>query len=153
MYSKIRKKLRFNRVTKIIRYKDRISANERCTYWIKNNKNKFIYEDIKCNSFDLNITSIDQKPIPLYLSWANPLITRPRFIYSLNNVVVSPLESHIYFYDIDKSSSDLGTKFDNDKLSLFDFYNKNELLDAKELNGNVLHLGISSNPSNFYQRL
>ncbi len=150
MYSKIKNKLRFNRFKRIIRFKNRISANEACTYWLKNNKNQFIYEDNNINSFDLNITSIDQKSIPLYLSWANPLITRARFIYSFNNVVVSPFESHIYFYDIDKSSSDLGTKFDNDKLSLFDFYKKNELLEAKELTGNVLHLGISSNPSNFY---
>ncbi|ABM71362.1 Hypothetical protein P9515_01531 [Prochlorococcus marinus str. MIT 9515] len=150
MYSKIKNKLRFNRVTRIIRFKNRISANEACTYWLKNNKNKFTYEDNNINSFNLDITPIDQKPIPLYFLWANPVISRARFIYSFNNVVVSPYESHIYFYDIDKSTSDLGTKFDNDKLSLFDFYKKNELFAAKELKGNVLHLGISSNPSNFY---
>ena len=150
MYSKIKKKLRFNRVTRIIRFKNRIAANEACTYWLKSNKNKFIYEKQYGNSFDLSISSIDKKIIPLPLSWSKPLITRARFIYSFNNVVISPLESHIYFYDIDKSSSDLGTKFDNDKLSIFDFYKKNELLDAKELTGNILHLGISSNPSNFY---
>ncbi len=150
MYSKIKKKLRFNRFTRIIRFKNRIAANEACTYWLKNNKNKFIYEKQNLNSFNLNINPIDNKFIPFPLSWSKPLITRARFIYSFNNVIISPLESHIYFYDIDKSSSDLGTKFDNDKLSLFDFYKKNELLEAKELPGKVLHLGISSNPSNFY---
>ena len=150
MYSLIKNKLRFNRVTRIIRFKNRIAANEACTYWLKNNKNKFIYEKQNLNSFNLNINPIDNKFIPFPLSWSKPLITRARFIYSFNNVIISPLESHIYFYDIDKSSSDLGTKFDNDKLSLFDFYKKNELLEAKELPGKVLHLGISSNPSNFY---
>ena len=150
MYSKIKNKFRFNRVTRRIRSKSRIAANEACTYWLKNNKNKFIYEKQNANSFNLSIDSIDRKFIPLPLSWAKPLITRARFIYSFNNVIISPLESHIYFYDIDKSSSDLGTKFDNDKLSLFDFYTKNELLTARELSGNVLHLGISSNTSNFY---
>ncbi len=150
MYSKLKKKLRFNRLTKITRFKNRISANEACTYWLKSNKNRFIYEENNINSFNLNITPIDQKSIPLSLSWAKPLITRPRFIYSFNNVVVSPHESHIYFCDIDKSSSDLGSKFDNDKLSLFDFYKKNELLNATEVSGNILHLGISSNPFNFY---
>ena len=150
MYSKIKNKLRFNRVTRIIRSKNRISANDACTYWLKSNKNKFIYEKQYVHSFNLSIDPIDRKFIPFPLSWAKPLITRARFIYSLNNVIVSPFESHIYFYDIDKSSSDLGTKFDNDKLSLFDFYKKNELLEAKELTGNVLHLGISSNTSNFY---
>lgn len=150
MYSKIKNKLRFNRVTRKLRSKNRIAANEACTYWLKNNKNKFIYEKQHNNFFNLRINSIDKKFIPSALSWANPLISRARFIYSFNNVIISPLESHIYFYDIDKSSSDLGTKFDNDKLSLFDFYTKNELLKAKEIHGNVLHLGISSNPSNFY---
>ncbi len=153
MYSKIKNKLRFNRFTRIIRFKNRISANEACTYWLKNNKNKFIYEENNINSFELNITPIDKKPIPLSLSWANPLISRPRFIYSLNNVVVSPVESHIYFCDLDKSSSDLGSKFDCNKLSIFDFYTKNELLESMEITGNVLHLGISSNPSNFYHWL
>ena len=150
MYLKIRNKLRFNRFTRILRFKNRISTNEACTYWLKSNKNKFIYEDNNVNSFDLDITSIDKNPIPLPLSWANPLITRPRFIYSLNNVVVSPVESHIYFCDLDKSSSDLGSKFDCNNLSLFDFYTKNEILEAQEIPGNVLHLGISSNSSNFY---
>ena len=150
MYSKIKNKLRFNRLTRIIRYKKRITANEACTYWLKKNKNKFIYEENNINSFDLNITPIDEKPLPLHLSWANPLITRSRFIYSFKNVVVSPIESHIYFCDIDKSSSDLGSKFDCDNLSLFDFYKKNELLQAKEITGNVLHLGLSSNNLNFY---
>jgi len=150
MYSKIKKKLRFNRFTRIILSKDRIAAHEACTYWLKSNKNKFIYERQNFNSFNLNINSIDEKLIPNPLSWSKPLITRPRFIYSFNNVIVSPLESHLYFLDIDRSSSDLGTKFDDDKLSLFDFYKKNELLEAKEITGNVLHLGISSNPSNFY---
>ncbi len=153
MYSKIKNKLRFNRFTRIIRFKNRISTNEACTYWLKSSKNKFIYEGNNINSFDLNITPIDNKPLPLSLSWANPLITRPRFIYSLNNVVVSPAESHIYFCDLDKSSSDLGSKFDCNQLSIFDFYNKNELLEAKEIPGNVLHLGISANPSNFYHWL
>ena len=153
MYNKIKNKLRFNRFTRLIRFKNRISANEACTYWLKSNKNKFIYEGNNLNSFKLNITPIDKKPIPLSLSWSNPLITRPRFIYSLNNVVVSPVESHIYFCDLDKSSSDLGSKFDCNKLSIFDFYNKNELLEAKEITGNILHLGISSNPSNFYHWL
>ena len=150
MYSKIKNKLRFNRFTRKIRSKNRIAANEACTYWLKSNKNKFIYEKQNINSFNLCINPIDKKFIPLPLSWSKPLITRARFIYSLTNVIISPLESHIYFYEIDKSSSDLGTKFDNDKLSLFDFYTKTELLEAKELRGNVLHLGISSNPSNFY---
>ena len=59
MYSKIKNKLRFNRFTRIIRHKKRISANEWCTYWQKNNRNKFIYEDNNINSFDLNITSVD----------------------------------------------------------------------------------------------
>ena len=153
MYAKVKNKLRFNRFTRKIRRKNRISANEACTYWLKSNKNKFIYEDNNINSFELNITSIDQKPIPLYLSWANPLITRPRFIYSFNNVVVSPIESHIYFCDLDKSSSDLGSKFDCNKLSIFDFYKRNELLDAKEIPGNILHLGISADHSNFYHWL
>ena len=153
MYKKIKHKLRFNRFIRIIRFKNRISANEACTYWLKSNKNKFIYEENNFNSFELNITPIDNKPIPLSLSWANPLITRPRFIYSLNNVVVSPAESHIYFCDLDKSSSDLGSKFDCNKLSIFDFYKKDELLEAKEIPGNILHLGISSNPSNFYHWL
>ena len=153
MYKKIKNKLRFNRFTKIIRFKNRISVNEACTYWLKSNKNKFIYEGNNLNSFELNITPVDSKQIPLSLSWANPLITRPRFIYSLNNVVVSPAESHIYFCDLDKSSSDLGSKFDCNKLSIFDFYKKNELLKAKEIPGNILHLGISSNPSNFYHWL
>ena len=153
MYIKIKNKLRFNRITRIIRFKNRISANEACTFWLQNNKNKFIYEDNNVNSFELDITPIDKKPIPLTLSWANPLITRPRFIYSLNNVVVSPVESHIYFCDLDKSSSDLGSKFDCNNLSIFDFYKKNELLEAEEITGNVLHLGISSNPSNFYHWL
>ena len=153
MYKKIKHKLRFNRFIRIIRFKNRISANEACTYWLKSNKNKFIYEGNNFNSFELNITPIDNKPIPLSLSWANPLITRPRFIYSLNNVVVSPAESHIYFCDLDKSSSDLGSKFDCNKLSIFDFYKKDELLEAKEIPGNILHLGISSNPSNFYHWL
>tara|TARA_S200000501_G_C20812834_1_gene739146 strand:- start:591 stop:1733 length:1143 start_codon:yes stop_codon:yes gene_type:complete len=150
MYSKIKNKFRFNRLTRIIRFKNRISANEACTYWLKTNKNKFIYEENNLNSFKLNITPIDQKPIPLSLSWSNPLITRPRFIYSFSNVVVSPIESHIYFCDLDKSSSDLGSKFDCNNLSIFDFYKKKELLEAKEIPGNILHLGISSNPSNFY---
>ena len=150
MYSRIKNKLRFNRVTRKLRSKNRIAANEACTFWLKNNKNKFIYEKQYANSFDLCINSIDKKFIPSPLSWAKPLISRARFIYSLNNVIISPLESHVYFYDIDKSSSDLGTKFDNDRLSLFDFYTKNELLEAKELPGNVLHLGISSDHSNFY---
>lgn len=150
MYSKLKNKLRFNRFTRQLRFKNRISANEACTYWLKKNKNTFIYEENNINNFDLDITALDQKPIPLALSWANPLITRPRFIYSFSNVIVSPNESHIYFYEIDRSSCDLGTKFDNDKLSLFDFYKKNELLEAKEISGNVLHLGISSNSTNFY---
>tara|TARA_S200000501_G_scaffold306553_1_gene295320 strand:+ start:1192 stop:2334 length:1143 start_codon:yes stop_codon:yes gene_type:complete len=153
MNSKIKNKLRFNRFIRIIRFKNRISASEACTYWLKSNKNKFIHEGENLNSFELNITPIDKKPIPLSLSWANPLITRPRFIYSLNNVVVSPVESHIYFCDLDKSTSDLGSKFDCNKLSIFDFYQKNELLEAKEIPGNILHLGISSNPSNFYHWL
>ena len=110
MYSKIKNKLRFNRFTRILRVKNRISANEACTYWLKSNKNKFIYEGNNINSFELNITPIDQNPIPLSLSWANPLISRPRFTYTFNNVVVSPFESHIYFCDLDKSSSDLGSK-------------------------------------------
>ena len=121
MYSKIKNKLRFNRISRKIRSKNRISANEACTYWIKNNKNKFIYELQNKNSFNLNIYPLDQKNVPPTLSWANPLITRARFIYSFNKVIISPFESHIYFYDIDKSTSDLGTKFDSDKLSLFDF--------------------------------
>ncbi len=150
MYLKIKNKLRFNRFTRKIRSKNRIAANEACTYWLQSNKNKFIYEKQYNNSFNLSINSLDKKYIPLPLSWSRPLITRARFIYSFKNVIISPLESHIYFFDIDKASSDLGTKFDNDKLSLFDFYTKNELLEAKELSGNVLHLGISSNPSNFY---
>ena len=153
MNQKIKNKLRFNRFTRKIRFKNRISVSEACTYWLKSNKNKFIYEGNNENSFELNITSVDSKEIPLSLSWANPLITRPRFIYSLNNVVVSPAESHIYFCDLDKSSSDLGSKFDCDKLSIFDFYKKNELLEAKEIPGNILHLGISTNPSNFYHWL
>ena len=107
MFIKIRNKLRFNRITRKIRFKDRISANEACTYWLKSNKNKFFYEGNNVNIFELDITPIDKKPIPLTLSWAKPLITRPRFTYSLNNVVVSPVESHIYFCDLDKSSSDL----------------------------------------------
>ena len=49
MYSKLKKKLRFNRLTKITRFKNRISANEACTYWLKSNKNKFIYDS---NIFD-----------------------------------------------------------------------------------------------------
>ena len=68
MYSKLKKKLRFNRLTKITRFKNRISANEACTYWLKSNKNKFIYEENNINSFNLNITPIDQKSIPKYIT-------------------------------------------------------------------------------------
>ena len=76
MYSKIKNKLRFNRFTRKIRSKNRIAANEACTYWLKSNKNKFIYEKQNINSFNLCINPIDKKFIPLPLSWSKPLITR-----------------------------------------------------------------------------
>ena len=150
MYNKIKRKIRFNRLTRFLRFKDRISALEACTYWQKANKNKFYYKNDNPNIFNLNITAIDGKKLPLALSWANPIITRPRFLYSFNNVIISPNDSHVYFYEINRLSSDLGSKFDSNMLSVFDFYGKNELLNSKEINGDILHLGFSSNSKNFY---
>ena len=99
MYNKIKRKIRFNRLTRFLRFKDRISALEACTYWQKANKNKFYYKNDNPNIFNLNITAIDGKKLPLALSWANPIITRPRFLYSFNNVIISPNDSHVYFYE------------------------------------------------------
>ena len=54
MYAKVKNKLRFNRFTRKIRRKNRISANEACTYWLKSNKNKKT-----TGEFSLNIVISD----------------------------------------------------------------------------------------------
>jgi len=144
------RKLRFNRITRFLLKKRRVSSLDACTWWAHNSSSRIIEENnYKLHSY-LSIKSLDNRSIPECLTWANPIISRPRFIYKYQNVIISPIESHIYFVDLNRSTIDLGAKFDCDHISIFDFYPRNNLLKAKQLHGNVLHLGISSSSNNFW---
>ena len=145
-----KRKLRFNRISRFLLKKNRVSSLDACTWWTNNSSSRIIEEkNYKLHSY-LSIKSLDKRLIPECLTWANPIISRPRFIYKFHNVVISPIDSHVYFVDLNRSTIDLGSKFDCDHISIFDFYSKNDLLKAKQLHGNVLHVGISSSSTNFW---
>ncbi len=143
------RKKRFNRLLLGLYKKEKVSSLDAATWWKNSSHSSIQFEDNNYCSYNLNVKPLDGKELPEFFSWSKPVITRPRFIYSYKNAVISPIESHIYLIDIDKSTIDLGSKFDCTR-SIFDFYSRKELKDSPSIKGNILHLGISSPPNNFW---
>ena len=145
----IRRKKKFNRLTKSLFKKKRISSTEAGTWWSQSTKNRIQAELNNDLSFMIDLNCLDKKAPPEFFKWAKPVITRPKFLFRFQNTVIHPKESQIYFIDLDKCTSDLGAKFDCEH-SIFDFFSRKILLDSEIINGNILHLGISSPSNNFW---